>query len=300
MRTDRSFLNPTTLVSGIASLSLSHQEIEDTGNVAAAIQSTSPDGGVAELDPVNGVVVKTLKGLGFTNTVDFLKGDGRVYATEFAAPGQPSAAVGSLLRIDLSAGKITSLIDATQPAGALVDRLNWLECLPDHTLLLGARHKIFRYDVTAGKIVKTWTFEADRLQAVTGATVYGNRPLLLDTTGGVRPGGTVSVDLSFPHLKAPGAFYFLAASLGLRPGIRLGGDWLDLRYDLLFFVSVNGLAPAIFQDFQGKLDAGGAARARVAIPALSALEGLRCFVGGVALIENRIVVTNVEGFTIRK
>jgi len=300
MRTDRSFGNLTTLVAGIASLSLSHQEIEDTGNVVAAFQSTSPDGGVAELDPVNGVVVKTLKGLGFTNTVDFLKGNGKVYATEFAAPGQPSAAAGSLFEIDVGAGKISSLIDATQSVGAQVDRLNWLECTRDHCLLLGARHKIFRYDVTAGKIVQTWTFEADRLRAVTGATVYGNRPLLLDTAGRARPGGTVGVQLSFPHARAPGAYYFLAGSLGLRPGIRIGGDWLDLQFDLFFFISLNGLAPAIFQGFQGKLDGGGAARAAVAVPALPALDGLRVFVGGVALIDSRFVVTNVEGFTIRK
>jgi hypothetical protein len=300
MRTDRSFGNLTTLVSGLPSLSLSHQEIEDTGNHVVAFQSTSPLGGVAEVDTRRGVVVKSLTGLGFTNAVDYLKGAGKVYAVEFGAPGQPSATAGSLFEIDLGAGTVATLIDARTAAGAAVDRLNWIACTRDAHLLLGARHRIFRYDPASRMIVKTWTYEADRSQAVTGATVYGSRPLVLDTSGGTRPGGSVGVTVGFPHARAPGASYYLACSLGLRPGIRLGAEILDLAFDALFFISANNLAPGMFQSFQGTLDGSGRAAASVEIPALATLDGLRVYVGAVAVIDRAVVVGNSEGFTVRK
>ncbi|MBN2491998.1 MAG: hypothetical protein JXQ29_14215 [Planctomycetes bacterium] len=299
MRTDRSFGRLTTLVSGLPSLSLSHQEIEETGNLVAAFQSTSPLGGVAELDPRRGVVVKSLAGLGLVNTVDYHRTSGKVYAVEFGAPGQPSALAGSLFEVDLAAASVTTLIDARTPPGEAVDRLNWITCTRDGQLLLGARHRIHRYDPVARGIVKTWAYEADRLQALTGAVVYGSRPLALDTSGGTRPGGSVEVTLGFPHTRAAGAAYYLAAALALRPGIRLGTEVLDLAFDPVFFVSANSLAPGIFRNFQGFLGAQGQAAASIRIPALPSLEGQRLFVGAIAMIDGAVVVANVEGFTIR-
>jgi len=298
--TDTNFGSQKTLVSGISSLSLSHQEIEDSGNVVASFQSTAPDGGVAELDPVGGVIIQTLKGLALTNTVDFHKRSGNIYAVEFAIPGQTTVWAGSLYEIDLATRKITSLIDGTTAQGAAVDRLNWIECGRDNSLFLGARHRIFKYDLTSRSIVNTWLFEKERLQAITGATVYGSRPLLLDTSSGTRPGTTIHVNLGFPHTRAAGASYYLACSLGLRPGVQLGNDWLDLQFDIFFFISANNLAPAIFQDFQGILDQNGDAEAAIAIPDMAMLDGLRFFCGGFAVIGGNNVVTNSEGFTIRK
>ena len=300
MWTDRNFGSLKTLVSGIPSLALNHQEIEDTGNVVASFQSTTPGGGVAELDPVKGVVVQSITGLAMVNTVDYHRGTGKVYAVEFAVPGQTTVWAGSLFEIDLTTRRVSSLIDGATPPGAAVDRLNWIECCRDHALFLGARHRVFKYDLSRNAVVHTWTFEKERMQAITGATVYGNRPLMLDTSRGTKPGTTVGIHLGFPHVKAPGSPYYLACSMGLRPGVQIGGDWLDLQYDVFFHICVNNLAPSVFQKFQGTLDAGGRAAAAIHLPALPALDGLRFFCGGLAVIGGTLVVTNSEGFTIRR
>jgi hypothetical protein len=268
--------------------------------VVASSQGTPPAGAISVIDPVNSTIVKTVAGLGNVNTIDFHKGTGKAYATEFGTPSNVSAAAGSLFEFDVNTYKITSLIDATTTLGATVDRLNWIEYKQDHTLYLGARHKIFQFDLKTNTTINTWVFESDRLKAVTGATVYGNRQLMLDTSGGTKPGGTVGVNVSFADMNAPGASYYVACSLGLRPGIKLGTDTLDLAFDVFFFLSANNLVPGVFQNFQGTLDKNGQAAAKVQIPALAALDGTRFFCGTIAIINSAIVVGNSEGFTIRK
>jgi hypothetical protein len=303
IRTDeQNFANITTLVTGpLPASALSHQEIEEDGTYAASSQgSASPSGAVSQIDAVNDKIIKTIGGLGSVNTVEYHKGNGKVYATEFGAPSSSTLFVGSLFEVDFVTGKVTSLIDATTPLGATVDRLNWLQYQRDHTLLLGARHQIFKYDVARQQIVRTWTFEADRNKAITGAVLYGSRPLIVDTTGGTRPGTKVPVILSFPHNTAPGASYFLACSLALRPGIPVGGERLDLAPDPLFYASAQNMLPTVFQNFRGILNSAGQTTAVVNLPPVLALDGLRVFCGGLAIIGSATVVTNVEGFTIRK
>jgi len=153
--------------------------------------------------------------------------------------------------------------------------------------------------MTHGKIVKTWVFEKDRSQAITGATQYGNRPLTLDSRQAT-PGGTVTITLNFPHSRAPGSLYLLSASFSLRPGLPLpGGTVLDLAPDALFGTVVSGALGSLFRNFQGFLTPTGQATARVLIPADPNLKGFRLFVGGVAVVQGQIVPTNCEGFTIR-
>jgi hypothetical protein len=95
--------------------------------------------------------------------------------------------------------------------------------------------------------------------------------------------------------------YLLAASLGRRPGLRMqNGERLDLAPDALFTVSALGLAPTIFQQFQGVTDPTGHAVARVAIPA--ALPGgskISVFVAGVILGPRGVrTVTNTHWFVL--
>jgi len=301
IRTDRpGFQNVTTLVSNLPSISLCHQEIEDTGNYVCSSQSTTAgQGGVSEVDPIRNVIVTTIGGMTLANTVDYHKGSGKVLVTEFGTPSNQSAQVGSLFAVDLGRRKYTTLLDANGPLGPTVDRLNWIECRSDNTVFLGARHKVFQFDLMRQTIVKTWTFEANRTQAITGATQYGNRPLTLDNRQ-ARPGGSVTINLSFPHSQAALATYILGASFSLRPGLLVpGGQVVDLAPDVLFGAVVSGALSPLFRNFLGSLSTNGQATAQVLIPGDQHLRGIRLFVGGVAVISGQVVPINSEGFTIR-
>jgi hypothetical protein len=111
------------------------------------------------------------------------------------------------------------------------------------------------------------------------------------------PGTGVQLDLD-----APGdgnRAYVLAASFGNR-GISLGGRTVPLDADALLVVTVQNLAPGVFQGYQGVLDAGGRAAATLAVPALTALKGItvhHAFVvldasgpGGIGTISNGLPV----------
>lgn len=301
IRTDSSVMNITTLYGNATTVtlpatSLSHVEIEDNGTFAATSQSTTNTGGITVVDTATETVTASVTGYNLVNTVDYNPVDGRLYATEFAAPGNTAAMVGSLYQFDPNTLQLSTLISLS----TVTDRLNWIEVTRDGNVLLGARHNIFKYDVAATSITQTWTFEVNRLKAVTGATVYGNMPLSVDTSNGTAPGTSVPINLNFPHNLAPNANYFLAASLNMRPGLLIGSEYLNLNAagDPIFFPSATGLVPAIFQDFQGQLDVGGQKTAMLNIPNIPALDNIRVFIGGVALIGAQTVVTNVDGFTI--
>jgi hypothetical protein len=300
-RTDRTtFQNITTLVTGLPSSGLNHVEIEDTGNYACSSQSTTVgQGAVSEVDPIRKVIVTTVNGMIQANTVDYHRASGTVLVTDVGTASSLSAPVGALYAVDLVRRRYTTIIDPNGPLGPIVDRLNWVECRPDRTILLGARHKVFQFDMTRSRIVSTWVFEKDRSQAITGATLYGNRPLTLDSRQAA-PGGTVTITLDFPHNRAAGSLYLLSASFALRPGLPLpGGTVLDLAPDALFGAVVSGALSSLFRNFQGFLTTTGQATARIVIPADPNLRGFRLFVGGVAVVQGQIVPTNCEGFTIR-
>ena len=96
-----------------------------------------------------------------------------------------------------------------------------------------------------------------------------------------------------------GAYYVLGASLRMRPGININGQYLDLGYSSLLLLSVQNVLPTIFSDFQGFLDTGGQATAHFNIPKIPTLRGLRVFFGGVVIPNGKnIIVSNCEGLTI--
>jgi hypothetical protein len=69
----------------------------------------------------------------------------------------------------------------------------------------------------------------------------------------------------------------VALSLGKSPGIPIGGGRvLPLNPDPLFFGSILG-GPPVFGDFAGLLDGNGRATAKLWIPKVTQLKGLRFF-----------------------
>lgn len=297
---DADFGSLWALASNLPPVSLCHQEIEESGLIAVAFQDVHPAGGIASVDPQAAKIVRTLTGLGMVNTLDYDPTSGMVHAVEFGSPQSPTAYAGSLLEVDFSSGKVTSLIDASQGGGVAVDRLNWIHRRLDGTLLLGARHRVFVFDLAARKIVKTWAVAGDRSFAITGGTVYGRRMIRLDTSHGTRPGSTVDIHACFPHALAPGSSYWLGCSNGLRPGIDFGTAQLDLQFDPVLTVCLLEWMPNVFRNFRGLLDASGRTKAQFALPDIPGLYDVRFFIGGIALINGAVEVTNVEAFTVTR
>jgi hypothetical protein len=80
----------------------------------------------------------------------------------------------------------------------------------------------------------------------------------------------------------PGAAYVVGFSLGMRPGISVpDGRRIWLRPDALFAASLANRG--IFSGCQGALDRNGEAVARMAIPRVAALAGLRFFAAAVTV-----------------
>ena len=95
----------------------------------------------------------------------------------------------------------------------------------------------------------------------------------LSSTGTPKIGTTFPLDLSAP--TDGGKNYVLAMSMaGINPGLPIDRRFIPLVPDVILFMSVNNLVPAIFQDFSGALNASGAAQAKLNIPNLAALVSL--------------------------
>lgn len=103
----------------------------------------------------------------------------------------------------------------------------------------------------------------------------------------------------------PGAYYLLALSLGMNPGIALdpsGCPNVPLNPDALFALSLQ--APAVgFAGFSGRLSAAsapvpGAATGYLTVPALAVPVGTRVFFGGVTLDASAHVLAIAKGTSI--
>jgi hypothetical protein len=103
---------------------------------------------------------------------------------------------------------------------------------------------------------------------------------LLSATGTPSPGGRIDFDLlSTPD---PGRVYQMGSSLGNGP-IPIDTRKLELSPDPLLVLSVGGFLPAVFVSYAGTLDANGKAKARIDIPPLPALKGVRVYSAFVTL-----------------
>ncbi|MBN2490125.1 MAG: hypothetical protein JXQ29_04680 [Planctomycetes bacterium] len=108
---------------------------------------------------------------------------------------------------------------------------------------------------------------------VASATITGS--------GTGAPGTTLTFLLS---AAADGGLpYQLGSSLGNGP-IPIDARKLELSVDSLLTLSVLGLAPAVFQNYAGVLDAQGAGKAALHIPNLPALKGIRIYTAFVTLL----------------
>ena len=97
----------------------------------------------------------------------------------------------------------------------------------------------------------------------------------ISVAGTPRPGESVSFLLHSPTFTRRG--YQVALSLGKSPGIPIGaGRVLPLNPDPLFFGSIFG-GPPVIGNFAGLLDGNGRATAKLWIPNVTQLKGLRFF-----------------------
>jgi len=103
---------------------------------------------------------------------------------------------------------------------------------------------------------------------------------LLSATGTPSPGGRIDFDL----LSSPdsGLAYQMGSSLGNGP-IPVDTRKLELSADPLLVASVGGFLPAVFVNYAGTLDANGKAQARIQIPSIPALKGVRIYSAFVTL-----------------
>jgi hypothetical protein len=97
-------------------------------------------------------------------------------------------------------------------------------------------------------------------------------PTSLVASGTPKPGGTISFTLAAGG--SPNLVYQLGSSLGTGP-IPIDTRSLGLSPDNLLVVSVSGALPSIFSGYVGTLDGQGGGQAKINIPAIGALVGLR-------------------------
>jgi len=94
------------------------------------------------------------------------------------------------------------------------------------------------------------------------------------------PGG--QVNLSLLSVADGGLVFRLGSSFGQGP-IPIDARWLELSLDSLLVLSFSGIAPAMFQNYAGVLDAQGQAKAALAIPNMPTLTGVRIYTAFVTL-----------------
>jgi len=97
-------------------------------------------------------------------------------------------------------------------------------------------------------------------------------PTSLVVSGLAKPGGTV--DLTLSASSSANLVYQIGSSLGTGP-IPIGTRNLGLSLDPLLVVTVSGALPGVFSGYAGTMDANGNAKAKINIPPMPALIGLR-------------------------
>ena len=115
------------------------------------------------------------------------------------------------------------------------------------------------------------------------------------------PGSTVDLALLSP--SNPGLVYRVGTSLGTGP-IPIDRRTLGLSPDSVLVASVSGTLPSVFQDYSGNLDASGKGKARLNIPSLPELVGVRLHSAFLALLATAPSgvksISNTFSFTITK
>ncbi len=203
--------------------------------------------------------------------------------------------------------RVNSVTGGTQQVTALLGA-NGSKINQDGTTyiigFMGSASRVLKYDLDKNVTVSFYDFPSYALGtwSFSGVEVYGSRVITANGQGG--PGKTIAINVSSQNAQASGAAYQLAASTGRRPGIKLSnGETLHLNVvDNIFLVSAQNLAPTIFQNFLGTLDAFGnipaASPASIQLPNnFPANLGVTIFVSGVIYSGSTVVqVMNTHWF----
>jgi hypothetical protein len=195
----------------------------------------------------------------------------------------------ALVEVDLTTGAVVTLAQLQcTVSGVGVDRRRDLFVVTGLIGLTPGSSGVYTVD-RRGTVVSL-----SRLAGLQDAEVFGSRNIVAgaDPT----PGQTLS--LKFTEPGSAGALYLAAASFSTRPGIPTPAGIVDITPDALF--TLSQLAPGIFVNFAGTLDARGTAAAAVVVPAAPGLKGLRFHLGFVTVKGGSIAaIARTAGFTIR-
>lgn len=179
--------------------------------------------------------------------------------------------MGAIYRLD-SQNRITTLTSQLFTP-------NGLAALDDGTIAVGGDYinTILRMD-TRGKILGT-LFSGGKIRNVCMAVADEHNLWGIDTP---MPGTVFNLRIRFA--RHPVKHFLAAASFSPRPGFYIGGRWIPLTPDGLFFLSRQ--LPHVFGNFAGLLDRTGRASPFVVVPNLPALRGTRLFLAAVVLDPN--------------
>jgi len=161
------------------------------------------------------------------------------------------------------------------------------------------------YNLTTGGIISTIVQNNMGCTAgfcPTSVGVHQGRGLSGAGTGGL--GTTYQLRLRLPSIGYAGKFYLISGSLGIRPGFSTAdGRLVGLVPDALYFLTTLNQVPAIWQSFQGSLDASGDANAGVLVLNDPVILGLRTFyafaVVDAAFPSAIQYISNTHAFSIR-
>lgn len=182
---------------------------------------------------------------------------------------------GGILRVDNQGGVTTVLASNTRNNSVRVDS--------DGTLWSVDVGDITHFDRT-GTIIRRLTLPL-AMPGLTGLAIYGNRRLV--ARGEAKPGQSLRLDIQTNDPNETGKNYVMAASFATRPGFKIAGRFIALSVDNLFILTAQNLAPTIFQNFTGQINALGQATAFINLPAsFPANTGIRVHVHGLILDPN--------------
>lgn len=181
--------------------------------------------------------------------------------------GNAFATSGALFAVDVNLGTFTTLARS-----GTIGAIQAVDIDPvSRNLVVGTSSGVYRLD-RKGAVLHTF---ATIPRGVIGLAVIGSGHTA--GFGPASPGTTYNLVVTYPG--HPGHFHALAASFGFSPGIPIPQGVIPLNPDDLFYLS--RLAPQIFKNFSGQLDATGRAAATLAIPNVPII-GVRIFLAGLA------------------
>ena len=117
---------------------------------------------------------------------------------------------------------------------------------------------------------------------VWNGTIYYVPAITTDLTGTGSGAPGTAIDFTLASTADAGLPYQMGSSFGNGP-IPIDTRMLGLSPDSLLVLSATGLIPTVFQNYAGLLDAGGQAKAKLNIPNVPVLKGIRIYTAFITL-----------------